>query len=233
MRKEIERSNCKKDTIVYFFVMANESHGARRRREILDAAADLSTSEGLESLSFSRIAAEVGLTKAGVAAHFDSKEALQLAVVEAAAASYAQPLVDAAKSSEPGLPRLRALALAWFGHLETVDYRGGCFFGSAGLAFAGRPGPVRDAIADHTRSFLGLLEEQARLAKRLGELARGVRPDVLAFQIHALAQEANLRRELLDIEEAFEEAGAALTDLLSRTARAPESSGRVREHSGS
>jgi AcrR family transcriptional regulator len=200
--------------------MPNQSHGARRRREILSAAADLSTAEGLEGLSFSRIAEEVGLTKAGVAAHFESKEALQLAVVDSAAAAYAAPLVDAARNSEPGLPRLRALALAWFGHLETIDYRGGCFFGSAGLAFAGRPGRVHDAIASHTREFLQTLEEQARLAARLGELSADASPDVLAFQIHAFAQEANLRRELLDTEDAFEQARQALTDLIARTSAA-------------
>ena len=200
--------------------MSNQSHGARRRDEILSAAADLSTAEGLEGLSFSRIAEEVGLTKAGVAAHFKSKEALQLAVVDAAAAAYAAPLVDAAKNSEPGLPRLRALAFAWFKHLETIDYRGGCFFGSAGLAFAGRPGRVHDAIASHTRNFLQTLEEQARLAARLGELSPDTSPKVLTFQIHALAQEANLRRELLDIENAFEQARQALNDLITRTAAA-------------
>jgi AcrR family transcriptional regulator len=211
--------------------MAKESLGVRRRREILDAAADLSTSEGLAGLSFSRIAEEVGLTKAGVAAHFDSKEALQLAVVDVAAAHYAQPLVGAAKSSEPGLPRLRALARAWLVHLETIDYRGGCFFGSAGLAFAGRPGSVREAIAGHTRSFLQLLEEQARLAMRLGELAPDVEPDVLAFQIHALAQEANLRRELLDTDAAFDQARVALTDLLRRTGRVEKPRARKRTRS--
>ena len=212
--------------------MPNETHGSRRRREILDTAADLSTSVGLEGLSFSRIAGEVGLTKAGVAAHFKSKEALQLAVVDAAAGHYAEPLLAAAKSSEPGLPRLRALALAWLGHLETIDYRGGCFFGSAGLVFAGRPGPVRDAIAEHTRNLLSMLEEQARLALRLGELATDVSPDILAFQIHALAQEANLRRELLGTEEAFEQARTALVDLLSRTLRVEEQRARGRKRSG-
>lgn len=202
--------------------MSNLSHGARRRREILAAAADLSTTEGLEGVSFRRIAEEVGLTKAGVAAHFESKESLQLAVVEEAAALYAAPLVAAAKSSEPGLPRLRALALAWLEHLETIEYRGGCFFGSVGMAFAGRPGPVHDAIAGHTRDFLQRLEEQSRLAKRLGELSSDISPELLAFQIHALAQEANLRRELLDIEDAFDQARDALADLLARTSSAME-----------
>jgi AcrR family transcriptional regulator len=198
--------------------MPNESHGARRRREILNSAADLSTTEGLEGLSFSRLAEEVGLTKAGVAAHFASKEALQLAVVEIAAAAYAAPLIAAAREAEPGLPRLRALALAWLDHLETIEYRGGCFFASAGLAFAGRPGLVHDAIARYTREFLENLEEQTRLAARLGELDPDVAPEVLAFQVHALAQEANLRRELLDDPAAFDIARIALADLLARSA---------------
>jgi AcrR family transcriptional regulator len=209
--------------------MPKETHGARRRREILSAAADLSTSEGLEGLSFRRIAEEVGLSKAGVAAHFESKEALQLAVVDAAAAAYAAPLVAASKNSEAGLPRLRALALAWLGHLETIEYRGGCFFGSAGLAFAGRPGLVHDAIANQTRSFLRLLEEQAQLAARLGECSPDVSPELLAFQIHALAQEANLRRELLDTDDAFEQARQALSDLILRASSAAELSPSLQE----
>ena len=92
--------------------MTDEGHGTRRRREILETAADLSTCEGLDALSFRRIASQVGLTKAGVAAHFESKEALQVAVVNAAARRYAAPIVDATDRSEPGFSRLRALASA-------------------------------------------------------------------------------------------------------------------------
>jgi len=114
------------------------------------------------------------------------------------------------------LSRLRALASAWFEHLDSVDYRSGYFFASAGLVFAGRPGPVRDALAEHTRGLILLLEKQAGLAYRLGELTSASSPDLLVFQIHALAQEANLRRELLGDEEAFVSARNALADLLER-----------------
>ncbi len=200
--------------------MPNETHGARRRHAILEAAADLSTAKGLEGLSFNQIASEVGLTKAGVAAHFDSKEELQLAVVGLAAQAYAAPLELAAATAEPGIARLRALALAWLGHLETIEYRGGCFFGAAGLALANSPGPVRDAIASHTRRFLRTLEEQSILAARLREISPEIAPRVLAFQIHALAQEANLRRELLDDDDAFADARLALLDLIESSSPA-------------
>ncbi len=201
--------------------MEEQTHGARRRREIVAAAVDLSTTEGLESLSFRRLAAEVGLTKAGVAAHFASKEALQLAAVEAAAGEYGRALRAAADGSEPGLPRLCALGLAWLDHLDAIPYRGGCFFAAGEQAFAGRPGPVREAIAAHTRTLLRELEEQARLAHRLGELAPEVDPETLAFQIHAFAYEANMRRELLDDEHAFASARRALQALLTSAERDP------------
>ncbi|MDJ0787229.1 MAG: TetR/AcrR family transcriptional regulator [Myxococcota bacterium] len=193
-----------------------ETKGQRRRGEILRAAADLSTAEGLESLSLSRIAGEVGLTKPGVAAHFASKEALQLAVVDEAAEAYAGPLEPAYRESEAGLSRLAALAHAWLDHLDGLSYRGGCFFAAAGHDFSGRPGPVRDAVARHTREFLSRLEEQAALAARLGELRPDVEPRALAFTLHALPLEANLRRQLLDEPDAFELARRALSATLAR-----------------
>jgi AcrR family transcriptional regulator len=195
--------------------MPEATHGERRRRDIVATAVDLSTAEGLESLSFSRIAGAVGLSKPGVAAHFDSKEALQLAVVDAAASAYADPLAPA-YAAPAGITRLRALGHAWLDHLDHITYRGGCFFAASGHDFSGRPGPVRDALARHTRRFIGELEEQARLAARLGELKPGVEPDALAFALHGLALEANLRRQLLDDEAAFPLAGRALDDAISR-----------------
>lgn len=201
--------------------MPRERHGERRRREIVAAAVDLSTAEGLGGLSLSRIAAEVGLTKPGVAAHFGGKQQLQLAAVDAAADAYAAPLDAAREASEPGLERLRALARAWLDHLDALDYRGGCFFAAAGHDFAGRPGAVRDAVARHTRRLARELEQQARLAARLGELREDVTPRALAFTLHALAQEANLRRELLDERDAFELARSALDELLARAAAPP------------
>ena len=200
--------------------MTEESHGARQRRSIAAAAIDLSTVEGLASLSLSRIAAEVGLTKPGVAAHFQSKEALQLAVVAAAAAAYSEALVHARESSAPGLERLRAIVRGWLDYVDRVPYRGGCFFAAAGHDFSGRVGAVRDAIAHHTRRFLKTVEEEARLAVRLAEFRADVEPAVLAFSLHALALEANLRRELLGDDAAFELARRAL-DVILRNATTP------------
>ena len=54
--------------------------GERSRQRILQAAAELSTVEGLNGLSIGRLAEHVGMSKSGLYAHFRSKAARQLAV---------------------------------------------------------------------------------------------------------------------------------------------------------
>lgn len=204
---------------------APEGAGARRRRAILDAATDVATAEGLEGLSIGRLAREVGLSKSGVAAHFASKRDLQLHAVARAAEAYERELFAAAREGEPGLPRVRAMMEAWIDHVEGVDYRGGCFFAATGAEFGARPGAVRDLVARHTASWIRALEREIRTATRLGELRPGTDDRLLAFQLHALVQEANLRRTLLDDAGAFDDArallGACLTAAGRPDARAP------------
>ena len=55
------------------------SKGQVSRAAILLAAARLATMKGLEGLSIGDLAAEVGMSKSGLYAHFKSKEELELA----------------------------------------------------------------------------------------------------------------------------------------------------------
>jgi len=203
----------------------SQSHGERRRARILEAAADVSTSEGLEGLSIGRLAREVGMSKSGVAAHFESKEDLQLHAVSRAAVGYEERVTE--RAAEPGLARAQALMEAWIDYIEGSEYRGGCFFAAAGSEFAGRPGPVRDELARHVRSWILILERELRTAVGLGELAPASDPKLLAFQLHALVQEANLRRTLLDDDGAFDDARALLAATLTGARR---DSGKPGEH---
>jgi len=203
-----------------------ERAGERRRREILAAAADVATAEGLDGLSIGRLAEEVGLSKSGVAAHFASKQDLQLHAVAAAAAGYQRHVVAPPLEAEPGVERVRAMMEAWLGYIERIEYRGGCFFASAGAEFASRPGAVRDVVAEHTAVWIRALEGEIRTATRLAELAPETDPRLLAFQLHALVQEANLRRTLLDDEGAFDDARTLLaSSLAAASTRAPEPQG--------
>jgi len=190
-------------------------HGERRRRAILATARDVSTAWGLEGLSIGRLAAEVGMSKSGVAAHFASKQALQLDAVQSAAEGYARHVLDPADALEPGAARVRALLEAWIDYVDGIEYRGGCFFAATGAEFAARPGPVRERVAEYTRTLIRALEREIRTAVRLGELAPDTDIRRLAFQLHGIVQEANLRRTLLDDPGAFDDARALVAQSLA------------------
>ena len=194
--------------------MVDQSKTPPRRAEILSAAADLATAEGLEGLSIGVLAAEVGMSKSGLYAHFGSKQELQHAVVDHAAARFEPAVLAAGAAAAPGLPRLRALVEAWIRHVEHSDYRGGCFFDAASSEFASRPGPVRARLAGLSRVWIAALQEQAALAVRLGELAPETDPDRLTFQLHAYVTEANWWGRLFDEPDAFARARDAVADTL-------------------
>ena len=59
-------------------ISENRSDGDRNRAAILREAARRATVEGLDGLSLSRLAEEVGISKSGLFGLFGSKEELQL-----------------------------------------------------------------------------------------------------------------------------------------------------------
>lgn len=177
--------------------------GERTRDAILERAVDLASAEGLEGLTIGRLAAELGMSKSGLFAHFGSKEELQLATVEEAVGRFAEQVVAPVSGTKPGATRLRALCDSYLGYLERGVFPGGCFWAAAATEFDDRPGPVRDAIRDAVGAWI---EGLAREAERAG-----VRdPRQLAFELHALALGANTASQLLGDREAFRRARQAM-----------------------
>ncbi len=104
------------------------SDGERTRGAILRAAASLATVDGLEGLSIGNLAAEIGMSKSGLYAHFGSKQELQLATVEEAGRIFAEEVAQPALAAPPGLAQLLAVCEAFFDHLQRRTFPGGCFF---------------------------------------------------------------------------------------------------------
>jgi len=188
------------------------ARGDRTRQSILGIAVDLGSREGLEALTFGRLAADAAVSKSGLFAHFGSKENLQLATVEAAREVFIAEVVDAATQVEPGLPRLRATLEAWLSYFRRDVFPGGCFFQAASLEFDGRPGPVQDRVIEIMREWLALLEALARAA---GPSA--VSPEQLAFELNAIGMATNWQRQLLGDDRAVERAAEAFDRLIARS----------------
>jgi AcrR family transcriptional regulator len=185
--------------------------GDRTRRAILTAAVNVASVEGLEGLTIGRLAGELELSKSGLFAHFGSKEELQIATVRAAAAIFVQRVVHGAEERfEPGIARLSAVLDAWLEYMERGIFAGGCFFAAATIEMDGRPGPVRDAVADQMTGWTQLLTDYALEAIRRGELLADTDPEQLAFELDALGTAVNAGWQLHEDAVVFERGHRAI-----------------------
>jgi len=179
--------------------------GTQTREAILDRAVDLASVEGLEGLTIGRLASELRMSKSGLFAHFGSKQELQLATIEAAAARFRTTVVEPALARPEGAPRLRALVGRYLDEVDT--YTGGCFWAATSAEYDDRPGPVRDAIAASLDAWLTALEQEARKAG-------AEHPKRLAFEMYSLVMGANSRYRLTGDKRVFGYAREAIEQLL-------------------
>jgi AcrR family transcriptional regulator len=196
-------------------VQPSTVRGEQTREAILERAVDVASLEGLEGLTIGRLAGELRMSKSSLFSHFGSKEELQLAALERATGVLWREVVEPAASAEPGLPRLRALLEGYLRYLERDVFPGGCFLSAAAAEFDGRPGRVRDAIAEASRAWGAELEQQARSARRQRELPADTAPAQLVFELNAFANAANATYQLHRNRRAFKQARAAIARRLS------------------
>lgn len=174
------------------------SKGDRTRRTILDAAVAMASAEGLESLTIGRLAEEVQLSKSGLYAHFDSKQALQLQVLEHARQRFVEAVVVPALALPRGEVRLRAIVENWLAWAGSPERDGGCLFIQAAADFDDRPGPVRDAVVATQRDWVAALARAVRLAVDEGQLRPDTDPAQVAFELHALLLAHHVHARLLE-----------------------------------
>ncbi|MBF6171214.1 TetR/AcrR family transcriptional regulator [Nocardia blacklockiae] len=171
--------------------------GARSRHAVTRRAADIASLDGLDGLSFGRLADELDLSKAGIQTLFRTKEKLQLATVAAAETVFAERVVRPAADAAPGVARLRALVENWLAYAAEPVFPGGCFWSANLPEFDSRPGPVRDALVRQHHEWLALLARAAEAAVAAGEL-READPELVAFELAAVLHAANTALRLGD-----------------------------------
>jgi AcrR family transcriptional regulator len=180
--------------------------GEDSRNAILGAAARLATVEGIEGLSISRLADEVGMSKSGLFAHFGSKEDLQLATVETASAIFAAQVTAPAATAPTGSERLRRLIDGYLRYTQVETFPGGCFFASVLAEVSMRPGAIRDRMVEFLGDWLGEVEAAVRAAQAEGAIDPAEDPAQLTFEIEAALFLANTQyvvaREAAPLERA-------------------------------
>lgn len=169
----------------------HRSDGERRRGAILNEAAQLVTVEGIEGLSIGRLADAVGMSKAGLYAHFGSKQELQLATIETATVIFDERVVKPASAAGTALERLQLLAENFLRHVEDGVFPGGCFFASVAAEMDTRSGPVRDLAVQLTEDWFRQLEAAVRDAQDEGAIDPSEDAAQLAFELDSYLLLAN------------------------------------------
>ena len=191
--------------------------GEQTRQAILAKAFELAKTVGLSGLSIGRLAEDTGLSKSGLFAHFGSKEALLVAVVQEAARQFVEFVMAPALQQPRGEPRVRALFDRW---VQWGLRPGGCFFVAAVAELDDQPGPPRDALVQTCKDWLDALATAARITVAEGHFRADLDPDQFAFDVYSVMLGFHTYQKFLRAPDSLARARVALERLLE-SARAP------------
>jgi AcrR family transcriptional regulator len=193
------------------------SKGEQTRQEIVERARALAGEVGLEGLSLGVLAAGMNLSKSGLFAHFRSKEALQVAVLQRAIDHFIQEVIAPALRQPRGEPRLRRLFdlhLAWI----HGNARGGsCFFMALTHEYDDRPGPIRDLLVQSQRDWYDTIARAARAAVEEGHFRADLDLDQFAYEFVGIGMVFQQVAKLLEDPWAEARARAAFETLLDHS----------------
>ncbi len=192
--------------------------GVRSREAILLAAARAASVHGFEGLSIGTLAKQLGMSKSGLFAHFGSKEELELATIDAADRIFGERVVVRVTAAAPGLARLREIANAFFDHVQSGVFPGGCFFAAVAAGVVAIPGRVRDRVMGCISDWSALLGRCVAEARELGEIGQEVDAEQIVFEIRAMLQAANQGFVLTRDPKVFERARASIEEIFRRAA---------------
>lgn len=160
--------------------------GAASRETALASAVDIATKEGLEGLSFGRVAIAAGMPKSSLQVLFGDRERLQLQTLAASVEAFAARLTQSVSASSvpSSLPLLR-LCEAWFDVVSAGVCSGGCLLTAAVHEYRGRDGIVPAAIRVGQERWIAALRDTAAAAVRSGEIGPSIDIDQLVFELQA------------------------------------------------
>jgi AcrR family transcriptional regulator len=194
--------------------MVPMSKGTATRQAVLDEAARVASRVGLSGLTIGSLAASTQLSKSGLFAHFQSKESLQLQLLDHTRVRFIDLVVRPALAAPRGEPRLRELFRRWLAW-DAEALPGGCLFVAASAEFDGQPGPVRDRVAQDQRDWLDTIAQVFRTGVAEGHFRPDADPVQFAYDLHGAMLAYHHAARLLDDPDAAARATRAFEALVA------------------
>lgn len=192
--------------------------GDRTREAILDQALDLASVLGVEGLSIGALATATGLSKSGLFAHFGSKAALQVALIDSAAERFLDHVVRPVRRGTSGLARLNAYFENWISWIDKSGRGGGCPLVAAAVELDDREGPARERLVHLQRQWLDALARVAGQAVERGEFRADLECAQFAHDLHAVILGYHNARRLLRDPQAERRAHRGFASLIVASA---------------
>ena len=188
--------------------------GPATHQAILSHATGLASQVGLSGLTIGTLADDLELSKSGLFAHFRSKEALQIQVLEYAAASFEQHVVLPSLKEPRGEPRIRMLFERWLAWDRDRMLPGGCVFVAAASELDDRPGPARDCLVGMQREWLEVLSRSFLKGIKAGLFRADGDPEQFAQDLYGIMLSYHHHARLMNDPQAETRAGKAFERLL-------------------
>jgi AcrR family transcriptional regulator len=188
------------------------------RLAVVHTALRTASRVGLRGLTIGSLAEQAELSKSGLFAHFRSKQALQLAVLDHAAEQFIELVLHPALKAPRGEPRVRVLFERWLEWNRDV-LPGGCIFVAATIEFDDEQGPVRERLVAHQRDWLETLATIFRAGIADGQFRADADPDQFAQDFQGILLACHHAHRLLDDPRAGERARRAVDALLAAANR--------------
>src|SRR5436190_7609369 len=192
----------------------SNAEAAQTRAAIIERAVQTASIEGLEGVTIGRLAADLGMSKAGVIGHFGNKTDLQRAALRRAQAIFADQVWRPAEDKPAGMPRLLAICDAWIAHITNTPFAGGCFMCTVSTEWDARDGELHDEVKAGWELWRAQLRRDAATARKQGDLPGDADPDQVAFELLAIAMGLNQSLQLLDDRRATARARRAVPRVL-------------------
>lgn len=190
------------------------ARGTDTQARILECAVQIASIEGLDAMSLSTLADATHMSKSGLFAHFRSKEALQVAIVDEAERMFCARVIQSAAGAV-GFARLSRLIEAYADYAGGTLFQGGCFFAAAVHEFDGRPGLVRDRLSRFLAMWYLEIEQAVNEAVARGEVSHDTDGEAVAFWSIGVGLSLNCNVQMGNRDKAIALGKKAVADFLS------------------
>lgn len=190
------------------------SKGQATKAAILDEAVGIASRVGFNALTIGQLAEQTGMSKSGLFAHFNSKEALQLETLERGRERFTDLVIRPTLAAPRGIQRVRALLDNWL-VWETEALQGGCIFVTGSIEYDDQPGPMRDALVRNQRDWAEFIATVVGTAITEGDFRADLDTEQFAFTLQGLMYAYHHTARLLHDPKALDHTRAAVEQLIA------------------